>query len=150
MTRSAGDVVNRQTAGVGCFFLAGIVSLVGAVGATLGSVAALSDRLGIDPSAYWNNRLLATSILGMVGLFFTALVTLAGSFLAASRDPGRASAGRLVVGLSALPHVASLVNLLALTPEDWTHTITHAIAVVLIVLGLVTARTPQRSPAAAT
>lgn len=56
--------MNRGTAGVASFFLAGIVSLVGAVGATLGSIPALSDRLGVDPSAYWNNRLLATSILG--------------------------------------------------------------------------------------
>jgi hypothetical protein len=73
------------------------------VGATLGSVPAPADRLGVDPSAYWTNRLLATSILGMTGLPSTALVTLTGAFLAASRDRGRASAGRVVVLLSALP-----------------------------------------------
>ncbi|MDQ3767792.1 MAG: hypothetical protein M3346_10660 [Actinomycetota bacterium] len=85
--------MNRNTAGVAAFFLAGIVSLVGAVGATLGSVPALSDRLGIDPSAYWNNRLLATSILGMTGLFFTSLITLAGALFAASREDPLRSRG---------------------------------------------------------
>jgi hypothetical protein len=40
----------------------------------------------------------------MTGLSFTALVTLTGTFLAAPRDLGRASAGRVVVLLSALPH----------------------------------------------
>jgi hypothetical protein len=96
--------MNREAARVASFFLAGIVALVGSVGGDARLGPALSDRLGVDPSAYWNNRLLATSILGMTGLSFTALVTLTGTFLAASRDLGRAPAGRVVVLLSALPH----------------------------------------------
>jgi hypothetical protein len=56
--------MNRKAAAVACWFLAGIVALVGSLVATLGSVPALAHGLGVDPSASWYNRLLA-NLLGV-------------------------------------------------------------------------------------
>lgn len=123
-----------------CFYLAAIVALSGALGVLLGSVPAIQDRLGLDPEPYWNDRLQASLILAAVGLFFGVLVTLLGAYLASSRDPGKRFAGCLVLIVSLVPHLASIVNLLVLTPDDWSHTITHVLAVLLIAGGLVVLR----------
>ncbi len=119
-----------------CFFLAAVVALSGALGVMLGSVPEIHDRLGADPEAYWNDRLQASLILGAIGLFFGVIVTLAGAFLASSREPGKRIAGRVVLALTILPHLASIISLLALTPDDWSHTITHVLATALVVGGL--------------
>ncbi len=123
-----------------CCCLAAIVALSGALGVLLGSVPAIQDRLGLDPEPYWNDRLQASLILAAVGLFFGVLVTLVGAYLASSRDPGKRFAGCLVLIVSLVPHVASIVNLLVLTPDDWSHTITHVLTVLLIAVGLVALR----------
>lgn len=120
-----------------CFYLAAVIALTGAFGVVLGSVGDIQDRLGVDPDTYWNNRLQASLILGAVGLFFGVIVTLVGAYFASSRDPGKRFAGRVVLIVTVLPHLASIISLLALTPEDWSHTITHVLAVMLVVGGLV-------------
>ena len=130
-----------------CFYLAAVVALSGALGVVLGSVPDIQDRLGVDPDAYWNNRLQASLILGAVGLSFGVIVTLVGAYLATSVDPGKRFAGRVVLMVTVLPHLASIVSLLALTPDDWSHAITHALAVLLVLGGLVAGRkAPSASP----
>ncbi len=119
-----------------CFYATGLVALMGAVGATLGSIPAIHGRLGIDPDPYWNNRLLASLILGMVGLFFVALMTVVGASLASATDPGTRRAGKTILSLTVLPHLASLISLPTLTPEDWSHMISHALATLLTIIGL--------------
>jgi len=129
-----------------CFYLAALVALTGALGVLLGSVPDIGDRLGVDPDAYWNERLAAALLLGAVGLFFGVLVNLVGAYLASSRDQGKRLAGRIVLIVSILPHLVSIVSLLVYTPEDWTHTITHIITVVLIAVGLAILRsTPSNA-----
>ena len=82
------------------------------------------------------------SLLAAVGLFFGVLMNLAGAYLAISPDLGKRSAGRLVLVIVVIPHVASIISLLVLTPEDWAHTITHILTIVLIAAGL-TAQGPR-------
>jgi len=122
---------------VACFYLAAIVAFTGVLGVLLGSVPDIHDRLGVDSEAYWNNRLQAALVLGVIGLAFGVLVNLVGAYLAGSGNPDRRFAGRVVLLVAVLPHVASIVSLLVYTPEDWSHTITHVITVALIAVGLV-------------
>ena len=132
-----------------CFYLAALVALTGALGVLLGSVPEIQGRLGVDPVAYWNDRLQASLILAAFGLFFGVIVNLVGAYLASSRDAGKRMAGCLVLIVTVLPHLASIISPLVLTPEDWTHTITHIPAVVLIAAGLAALRSqPGRAPGA--
>ncbi len=126
----------KRTIVLGCYVAAGIAALIGAMGAALTSVPAIHGQLGTDPDPYWNNRLMASLILGSTGLLFGAAITLLGAALAASRDRGRAFAGSLVLLASIVPHVVSIVAVPALTPRDWAHTIPHLISVALLTLGL--------------
>lgn len=126
--------------------LAGVVALVGAFAQAATSVPEVYERLGNDPGEYWNNRLLASMILSSTGLFFAALALLLGAYLVSSTDRGTAFAGRALLALSALPQLASVINLLVLTPEDWTHAITHVLIVLLIGFALIAARQPRDEP----
>lgn len=69
-----------------CFYLAALVALTGALGVLLGSVPEIQGRLGVDPVAYWNDRLQASLILAAFGLFFGVIVNLVGAYLASSRE----------------------------------------------------------------
>jgi len=131
------------TVALACFYTAGIVALIGAVGATLGSIPAIHGRLGVDPDTYWNNRLLASLILGMTGLFFVALMTLVGAYLASATDPGAVRAGKTILILTVLPHLVSLISLPILTPEDWSHMIPHTLATLLTIVGIALAWRPN-------
>lgn len=129
--------LDRRTIMLALFYLAATAALVGAIGAATTSVSAIHDRLAVDADPYWNDRLLASLLLGSVGLFFVAITGLLGAILATSRNTARALAGWLVVALTIAPHAASVINLLILTPEDWAHTIPHLLAIVLATAGLV-------------
>lgn len=118
------------------FYLAAVAALVGAIGAAATSVSEIHQRLAVDPDRYWNDRLLASLLLGSVGLFFVAITGLLGAALATSRNTASARAGWLVVALTIAPHAASVINLLILTPEDWAHTIPHLLAILLATAGL--------------
>jgi len=124
----------------GCFCLAAAVALTGVLGVLLGLVRDIQDRLGVDPDAYWNDRLQASLILAVLGLAFGVIVNLAGAYLAGSGDAGERHAGRFVLVIAILPHLASIISLLVLTPEDWTHTITHILPIMLIAAGLAAQR----------
>lgn len=126
----------RRKAALGCFVGAGVAALIGAAGATLTSVPAIHSQLGIDPDPYWNNRLLASLILGSTGLFFGAAMILLGAYLAASRDRGRAFGGSILLLASIVPQLVGIVAVPVLTPRDWTHTISHVISVALLTVGL--------------
>lgn len=130
----------RRTVALTCFVGAGVAALIGALGATLTSVPAIHGQLGVDPEPYWNDRLLASLILGSTGLLFGAATTLLGAYLAASRDRGRVAAGHLLLLASIVPHVVSIVAVPVLTPRDWTHTIPHLISVALLMIGLLLTR----------
>lgn len=138
--RSKKKSVAAERIAVGCFYLAAAVALTGVLGVLLGSVPDIQDRLGVDPDAYWNDRLQASLILAVLGLAFGVIVNFAGAYLAGSRDAGKRQAGQLVLVIAILPHLASIISLLVLTPEDWTHTITHILTIMLIAAGLAAQR----------
>ncbi len=139
-SNTQGAVAPAERIASACFYLAAVVALTGALGVLLGSVPDIQDRLGLDPDAYWNDRLQASLILAAFGLFFGVIVNLVGAYLASSQDAGKRTAGCLVLIVTVLPHLASIISLLGLTPQDWTHTITHILAVVLIAAGLAALR----------
>jgi Zn-dependent protease len=88
----------------------------------------------------------ASLVLAAVGLLFGVAINLAGAYFSSSRDAGMRSAGQVVLVLAAAPHLASIANLLVLTPEDWTHTITHVLNVMLIAVGLTVSRSRPTAP----
>ena len=79
-----------------------------------------------------NTRLLLNLLLANMGLYFTALFTLIGAFLARI-TPG---AAQLVLVLSIVVCLYSGVGVLLLTPRDWLHTLPRILAAVLIGIGL--------------
>jgi hypothetical protein len=90
-------------------------------------------RAALNPTdAYWNRRLLLNLLLANMGLYFTALFTGIGAFLASSTP----NAARLVLILSAIVCFYSAVSVPLLTPRDWPHTLPRALAGVLILVGL--------------
>jgi len=84
------------------------------------------------PNAYWDRRLLLNLLLANMGLYFTALFTLIGAFLAGTA-PG---AAQPVLGLGILVCLYSAVSVPLLTPRDWPHTLPRVLAAVLIGIGL--------------
>lgn len=90
-TRDPAATVASDRIATACFYTAGIVSLIGAMGLVLGSAPDIQGRLGVDPETYWNNRLQTSLILGAIGLFFGVIVTLIAAYLASSPDRGRRS-----------------------------------------------------------
>lgn len=90
-------------------------------------------RAALNPTdAYWNRRLLLNLLLANMGLYFTALFTGIGAFLASSTP----NAARLVLILSVIVCFYSAVSVPLLTPRDWPHTLPRALAGVLILVGL--------------
>ena len=90
-------------------------------------------RAALNPTdTYWNRRLLLNLLLANMGLYFTALFTGIGAFLASSTP----NAARLVLILSVVVCLYSAVSVPLLTPRDWPHTLPRALADVLILAGL--------------
>ena len=90
-------------------------------------------RSALNPTdAYWNRRLLLNLLLANMGLYFTALYTGIGAFLAGPAP----NAARLVLILSVVVCLYSAVSVPLLTPRDWPHTLPRALAGVLILVGL--------------
>ena len=112
----------------------------GALGATSGSAPDIYGRFGDDPSQYWNDRLLASLIMSAVSLYTGAFMTLLGALMALSRDPERRASGRLVLLLSLVPHVANLIVIPVLTPQDLPHAIPQLLIILLIGGGLLESR----------
>src|SRR5215472_18167619 len=72
------------------FYIGAALMLLDAVLYSLGAIGPL--RAGIKaPDAYWDRRLLLSLLLAKMGLYFTALFTLIGAFLART-SPGAAQA----------------------------------------------------------
>jgi hypothetical protein len=76
--------------------------------------------------------LLLNLLLANMELYFTALFTLIGAFLAKTTP----EAAQLVLLLSIVVCLYSGVSVVVLTPRDWPHTLPRVMAAVLIGFGL--------------
>ena len=113
------------------FYVGAVLMLLDAVLYSLGAIRPLRASIKA-PDAYWDRRLLLNLLLANMGLYFTALFTLIGAFLAGT-TPG---AAQPVLGLGILVCLYSAVSVPLLTPRDWPHTLPRVLAAVLIGIGL--------------
>ena len=115
------------------FYIGAALMLLDAVVYSLGAIRPL--RAGVKaPDAYWDRRLLLNLLLANMGLYFTALFTFIGAFLARNMP----QAAQLVLLLSLVVCLYSGVSVTLLTPKDWLHTLPRVLAAVLIGIGLLT------------
>jgi len=113
------------------FYIGAALMLLDAVSYSAGAIRPI--RAGIKaPNAYWDRRLLLNLLLANMELYFTALFTFIGAFLAGT-TPG---AAQLVLLLSIVVCLYSGVSVTLMTPTDWWHTVPRVLAAVLIVVGL--------------
>jgi CHASE2 domain-containing sensor protein len=113
------------------FYVGAALMLLDAASYSLGAIRPI--RAGIKaPNAYWDRRLLLNLLLANMGLYFTALFTFIGAFLARNMP----QAAQLVLLLSLVVCLYSGVSVTLLTPKDWLHTLPRVLAAVLIGIGL--------------
>lgn len=113
------------------FYVGAALMLLDAILYSLGAIRPI--RAGVKaPNAYWDRRLLLNLLLANMGLYFTALFTLIGAFLARNMP----QAAQLVLLLSLVVCLYSGVSVTLLTPKDWLHTLPRVLAAVLIGIGL--------------
>ena len=113
------------------FYVGAVLMLLDAASYSLGAIRPI--RAGVKaPDAYWDRRLLLNLLLANMGLYFTALFTFIGAFLAGITP----QAAQLVLLLSIVVCLYSGVSVTLLTPKDWLHTLPRVLAAVLIVIGL--------------
>src|SRR5262249_42913945 len=113
------------------FYVGVALMLLDAALYSLGAIRPLREGIK-TPNAYWDRRLLLNLLLANMGLYFTALFTLIGAFLARS-SPG---AAQPLLLLSIIVCLYSGVSVPLLTPRDWPHTLPRVLAAVLIGIGL--------------
>jgi|SRR5215467_14725643 len=114
------------------FYIGAALMLLDAGTYSLGALGPIRAVLK-PPDAYWNRRLLLNLLLANMGLYFTALYTGIGAFLAGSAP----NTAHLVLLLSVVVCLYSAVSVPLLTPKDWPHIIPRALASVLILVGLI-------------
>ena len=113
------------------FYVGAALMLLDAIAYSLGAIHPI--RAGVKaPNAYWDRRLLLNLLLANMGLYFTALFTFIGAFLARNMP----QAAQLVLLLSIVVCLYSGVSVTLLTPKDWLHTLPRVLAAVLIGIGL--------------
>lgn len=113
------------------FYTGAALMLLDAVLYSFGALGPI--RAALKPAdTYWNRRLLLNLLLANMGLYFTALFTGIGAFLAGPAP----NAARLVLILSVVVCLYSAVSVPLLTPRDWPHTLPRVLAGVLILVGL--------------
>jgi hypothetical protein len=113
------------------FYVGAALMLLDAISYSLGAIRPI--RAGVKaPNAYWDRRLLLNLLLANMGLYFTALFTFIGAFLARNMP----QAAQLVLLLSLVVCLYSGVSVTLLTPKDWLHTLPRVLAAVLIGIGL--------------
>jgi hypothetical protein len=120
------------------FFAAAALMLLDAVSYSLGAIRPL--LAAVKPAdAYWDRRLLLNVLLANMGLYFTALFTFIGAFVAASGTANgsmpQAALWTLLLGVVVCLY--SGVSVLLLTPNDWLHPLPRVLAALLIIIGLV-------------
>ena len=113
------------------FYVGAALMLLDAALYSLGAIRPLREGIKA-PNPYWDRRLLLNLLLANMGLYFTALYTLIGAFLART-TPG---AAQPVLLLSIVVCLYSGVSVLLLTPRDWLHTLPRVLAAALIGIGL--------------
>jgi hypothetical protein len=113
------------------FYIAAALMLLDAVSYSLGAIRPI--RAGINaPNPYWDRRLLLILLLANMELYFTALFTFIGAFLAGTTP--QAALPMLV--LSILVCLYSGVSVTLLTPKDFWHALPRVLAAVLLIVGL--------------
>lgn len=113
------------------FFIGAALMLLDAVLYSIGAIGPI--RAGVKaPNDYWNRRLRLNLLLANMGLYFTALFTVIGAFLASSTP----QAAQLVLLLSIVVCLYSGGSVTLLTPKDWPHTLPRVVAAVFIIVGL--------------
>ena len=113
------------------FYVGAALMLLDAISYSLGAIRPI--RAGVKPpNAYWDRRLLLNLLLANMGLYFTALFTFIGAFLAGNMP----QAAQLVLLLSLVVCLYSGVSVAMLTPKDWLHTLPRVLAAILIGIGL--------------
>lgn len=113
------------------FYIGAALMLLDAASYSLGAIRPI--RAGVKaPNAYWDRRLLLNLLLANMGLYFTALFTFIGAFLARTMP----QAAQWILLLSIVVCLYSGVSVLLLTPKDWLHTLPRVLAAILIVIGL--------------
>lgn len=113
------------------FYVGAALMLLDAISYSLGAIRPI--RAGVKaPNAYWDRRLLLNLLLANMGLYFTALFTFIGAFLARNMP----QAAQLVLLLSLVVCLYSGVSVALLTPKDWLHALPRVLAAVLIGIGL--------------
>ncbi len=113
------------------FYVGAALMLLDAIAYSLGAIRPI--RAGVKaPNAYWDRRLLLNLLLANMGLYFTALFTFIGAFLAGNTP----QAAQLILLLSLVVCLYSGVSVTLLTPKDWLHTVPRVLAAVLIGIGL--------------
>ncbi len=125
---------------VGCVLIAlgGVLSLISAFFYTLIGVSEIMQHFASTANGYWTNRLYASELTGTTAFAFTGLVTLLGAWIrlrAVTPDAFRAST--YIIAACILPSLTSVIELLLLTPEDFTHAIPFAISALLLSAGIV-------------
>ena len=113
------------------FYIGAALMLLDAGLYSFGALGPIRAALN-PPDAYWNRRLLLNLLLANMGLYFTALYTGIGAFLAGPAP----NAARLVLILSVVVCLYSAVSVPLLTPRDWPHMLPRVLAGVLILVGL--------------
>jgi hypothetical protein len=113
------------------FYIGAALMFLDAVSYSLGAIRPI--RAGIKaPNGYWDQRLFLNLLLANMGLYFTALFTFIGAFLARETP----QAAQLVLSLSIVVCLYSVVSVRFFTPKDWVHTIPRMLAIVALVAGL--------------
>src|SRR5215472_18535831 len=113
------------------FYVGAALMLLDALLYSVGAIRPIREGVKA-PDAYWDRRLLLNLLLANAGLYFTALFTLIGAFLAGNTS----QSAQLVLLLSLVVCLYSGVSVALLTPKDWPHTLPRILAAVFIGLGL--------------
>jgi hypothetical protein len=103
--------------------------------ALLYSIGALVplQRMLQTADSYKNRRLQLNLLLANAGLYFTGGFALIGALGAATPS----TFTRFLMGFAAVTCLYSALTVPVLTPKDWLHTLPRAVALILILIGLV-------------
>ncbi len=113
------------------FYTAAALMLLDAILYSVGALGGIQVELA-PSNVYWSKRLLLNLLLANAGLYFTALFTFIGAYLA---SVARNTASPVLI-MSGLVCAYSAISVPILTPKDWAHTLPRIGAGILIIIGL--------------
>src|SRR5262245_60693001 len=113
------------------FLVGGLLMLLDAVLYTVGALPRIFQAMHPE-NDYWAKRLRLNLMLANAGLYFTALFTLIGAWIATvAPDPAR-----LILAFGVIVCLYSVISVRILTPSDWPHTLPRLAAAILMSVGL--------------